>query len=175
MRFAPGSDQGITVDTAVNNITVDGAGSVVVLDSPSPETLTGPSGQQYDEVVYNLDRFAPGSSTADPSPMDTGVSSFTVDGCGSVVALDSLFGSPNGIFGQLELFAPGTDMPQPMDVELTYGTAPNDGNGDNHIMSTTSNLSASQSPKYRRPGKQLHGGWFWFCGGFGLFPRKRYI
>jgi hypothetical protein len=118
VSFAPGPTPGFyerqLMALSVTQIVVDGSGSVVALESPSNETLTGSNGQVDNEVVYNLVRFAPGSTTPQQPAMDTGVSTIVVDGSGSIIAMDSLSLGTTGPVGQLSLFAPGSDTPQPM-------------------------------------------------------------
>jgi hypothetical protein len=118
VRFAPGSDQGVTVDKVVSSIAVDGSGSVVALDSPVQGPLPSSSGANasytYIETLYNLVRFAPGSVNPTPQIMDKGVSAFTEDASGAVIALDTLSIGPNGMIGQLSLFSPGSDTAQVM-------------------------------------------------------------
>ena len=123
LRFAPGSDKGVTVDGNVSSIAIDGSGSVVALDSPTQDTLTDNIGAVYNEIVYNLVRFAPGAIAPDQKPMDTGVSSFTVDASGAVIAMDNLapWGGGAGVFGNLELFSPGSDKAQSMAVHPVLG------------------------------------------------------
>ena len=119
IRFSPGSDQAVAVASGVNSMAVDGSGSVVALDSPSQETISIPDGPSDGEVVYNLVRVQPGKTTPLQPPLETGVSRFTVDGSGAVIALDSLSKGANGPLGQLTLFSPGSISPQPMAPQTT--------------------------------------------------------
>jgi hypothetical protein len=89
IRFAPGSTSKQALDSGVTQVALDGAGSVVALDSltqTSPLTLG--NGQDTSTPVYTMVNFGPDSTQR--RVLDSGVSRFAVDGAGTVVALDSL-------------------------------------------------------------------------------------
>ena len=82
-QFAPGSDSGNVFASRIVSFALDKIGSVVALDSQG-----------------NLNRFAPGSTVAQPFDPNTAVGSFAIDGSGEVVALEA--------GGTLVRFIPGS-------------------------------------------------------------------
>jgi len=87
-RFAPGATVAQPMDAGVTQVAMDGAGSIVALDSLSQSgTVSLSDGQSSSSPVYTMVNFGPGLTTR--NVIDTGVSRFVVNGAGSVVALDS--------------------------------------------------------------------------------------
>jgi hypothetical protein len=113
-RFAPGSTALLQLDTGVSKFALDGSGSVVVLDKQVRAFVITLPGMIHRTTVVNgvesnlLARFAPGSN--DRQEIGTQVSSFDVDGSGSVVAQDQ--------FGNLYRFAPGAKSGQKLDASV---------------------------------------------------------
>jgi hypothetical protein len=112
-RFAPGSSLLQQIDTGVTDFMVDASGSVVALDEKTfgttvtvgtgflRKTITGTA------VEKNiLVRFAPGSNERQEIEHD--VASWTTDGAGAVVVLDTA--------GNLDFFAPGAVKGQRIDT-----------------------------------------------------------
>src|SRR5262249_31987838 len=87
-RFAPGSSTGQLMASGVARYVIHGAGSGVVLGDQTTARPSLPYGQTFSTPVYDLVRFAPGSTLADP--LAPGVSTIALDGSGSVVALGGL-------------------------------------------------------------------------------------
>jgi hypothetical protein len=116
VRFAPGSTTPAAIDQGVSTFAVDGSGAVVALDS----LYLGSSGP-----VGQLTLFAPGSGTPQPlAPVQNPapgqnpgapVSSFTLDGSGSVVALMSPTSTGTSTLAR---FAPGSTQPQQLDATV---------------------------------------------------------
>jgi hypothetical protein len=108
-NFAASNDPGQVVYNGVSTFLVDGAGSVVALADPTTSVVTLADGQACTKLVYSMIRFGPAPAT--PQTIDTGVSSLTLDGSGSVVALDSLTAGASGAVGTLHVFRPGSNTP----------------------------------------------------------------